>query len=198
MQPWTLLRQLRRQAGWTQAEAAAGRLTTSELSQIENGRVMPGPRTIRWLCARYGVDAEEVLNAYARLRQAERLRRDLYRAAVRMQRTQIAAALKRGQGLLGPFETRVYEALVHALAGQPGQAERLLTEAWKYGLQETGLTKRAVARVLVSEARVHFLAALACGRIGAAFEWQRRMRARVAALHPSGHQQGVIQSDRPL
>ncbi|MCL6626038.1 MAG: helix-turn-helix domain-containing protein [Alicyclobacillus shizuokensis] len=185
VEPWTLLRQLRRLAGLTQEQAAAGLLTTGELSQIENGRVLPGRRTVCALCARYGADADEVLSGYAPLRQRDRLRNEMYKAAMRAREPGDLLDPGPARGRLSRFERLVYAALAAALAGRTVAAEHLLTMAWQASLDGAGLTRRGADRILAVEARVHFLVALACGRLSAALEWQQKMCARARRLGPT-------------
>ena len=52
------VRLLRRAAGLSQAELAAGRFTKEYVSQIERGKTQPTRETLEWLAARLGTDRE--------------------------------------------------------------------------------------------------------------------------------------------
>jgi tetratricopeptide (TPR) repeat protein len=76
------VRLLRRSAGLSQAELAAGRFTKEYVSQIERGKTRPTPETLEWLAGRlatdrefleHGVSKAERERLEAALRDAERL-----------------------------------------------------------------------------------------------------------------------------
>jgi tetratricopeptide (TPR) repeat protein len=50
------VRALRKAAGLTQTELAAGRWTKEYVSQVERGKTSPGPATVSWLAERLGTD----------------------------------------------------------------------------------------------------------------------------------------------
>jgi tetratricopeptide (TPR) repeat protein len=76
------VRLLRRSAGLSQAELAAGRFSKEYVSQIERGKTRPTPETLEWLAGRLATDREflehgvgkaEKERLEAALRDAERL-----------------------------------------------------------------------------------------------------------------------------
>jgi len=76
------VRLLRRSAGLSQAELAAGRFSKEYVSQIERGKTRPTPETLEWLAGRlatdrefleHGVSKAEKERLEAALRDAERL-----------------------------------------------------------------------------------------------------------------------------
>jgi tetratricopeptide (TPR) repeat protein len=76
------VRTLRRSAGLSQAELAAGRFSKEYVSQIERGKTHPPPETLEWLAGRlatdrefleHGVSKADAETLDAELREAERL-----------------------------------------------------------------------------------------------------------------------------
>ncbi len=79
------VRALRRSAGLSQAELAAGRCSKEYVSQIERGKSRPSPETVAWLAERlgtdpgfleHGVSSEDVERLDSMLRDAEHLVED--------------------------------------------------------------------------------------------------------------------------
>jgi transcriptional regulator with XRE-family HTH domain len=77
----TRVRELRRAAGLTQDELAAGRFTKQYVSQIERGEVVPSGELLEWLALRLGVERAllETGVATADLEQLERTLADGHR-----------------------------------------------------------------------------------------------------------------------
>lgn len=76
------VRMLRRSAGLSQAELAAGRFSKEYVSQIERGKTRPTPETLEWLAGRLATDREFLEHGVSKaekerlesaLRDAERL-----------------------------------------------------------------------------------------------------------------------------
>src|SRR6476619_7064745 len=72
------LRELRRAAGLTQDEVAAGRFTKQSVSQIERGATVPSEEALEWIAARLGVEPGQLRTGLSAAEIA-RLGRDLER-----------------------------------------------------------------------------------------------------------------------
>jgi tetratricopeptide (TPR) repeat protein len=111
------VRLLRRTAGLSQAELAAGRFSKEYVSQIERGKTRPSPETLEWLAGRLDTDREFLEHGVSRADTAK-----------------LEAALARAEGLL---EARRYEEAARAFddvarAAVPARLKlrRLAGAAW--------------------------------------------------------------------
>jgi tetratricopeptide (TPR) repeat protein len=132
------VRTLRRSAGLSQAELAAGRFSKEYVSQIERGKTRPTPETLDWLAGRldtdrefleHGVSKADAAKADAALTEAERLTYSArYDDALRALRSARESA---GATPSPPVALRILrgEAWVRVRTGELGEAMLLLEEA---------------------------------------------------------------------
>jgi transcriptional regulator with XRE-family HTH domain len=111
------VRLLRRSAGLSQAELAAGRFSKEYVSQIERGKTRPTPETLEWLADRLATDRDYLEHGLSRADSAK-----------------LEASLVEAEGLL---EKRHYEEALRAFEGIVGasvparlELRRLAGAAW--------------------------------------------------------------------
>jgi hypothetical protein len=174
--------------------------------QIERGRILPSEDTLRGFALRLGMDAEQLLAAWAPWRSRQALREKLWSAAVQGD----ADVLRlQGRGLvrvLSPFEALVYQGLGEALGGEWFAADTCLDEAWMNPPPDPNLCRRGPvrrssvtggtdelayagawtaldqARALAADAMARVAICRGIGRLEAARYWEQRLQARMAAV----------------
>jgi tetratricopeptide (TPR) repeat protein len=114
------VRLLRRSAGLSQSELAAGRFSKEYVSQIERGKTRPTAETLEWLAGRLATDREFLEHGVSQA-EMERLEAELHGA-------ELLVEAHRYQDALGAFRA------LHEIAGSvvaPSLSLRLLRgEAW--------------------------------------------------------------------
>ena len=114
------VRSLRRSAGLSQEELAAGRFSKEYVSQIERGKTRPTPETLEWIAGRLDTDREFLEHGVTRA-DVERLEAALAEAERLLASAQYEDALR----VLGEASSRA------GASPAPAAALRLLrTEAW--------------------------------------------------------------------
>jgi len=131
------VRLLRRSAGLSQAELAAGRFSKEYVSQIERGKTRPSPETLEWLAGRLDTD-REFLEHGVRRAEAERLDAVLGEAELLIENARYDEALRalrdaRARSGLVPASVALRllrdEAWVRIRTGELETAMALLEEA---------------------------------------------------------------------
>lgn len=133
------LRQLRTATGLTQSELAGDRFSKEYVSQIERGKTRPTRKTIEWLAARLGVDAEFLASGVAT-----------------DERSRLEGALARAEALYEAGDDTeagdAFESLAPA-ARATGSPELQVRALVGTGLAKMRLSEHRAALELLSEAR---------------------------------------------
>ncbi len=132
------LRSLRRSAGLSQEELAAGRFSKEYVSQIERGKTRPTEETLEWLAERLATDREFLEHGLTRA-DAARLEATLVDAERMLEEARYADALRAFRGVRErvdagappTFRLRLLqgEAWAHIRLGELAEAMTLLEQA---------------------------------------------------------------------
>ena len=127
------VRTLRRSAGLSQAELAAGRFSKEYMSQIERGKTRPTRETLEWLAGRLETDTAYLEHGLSRA-DTERIEADALTAELLLDAHRYEEALLAFRAARGDAST----------AGSPSLGLRLVTgEAW--ALIRTGRLEEAMS-----------------------------------------------------
>jgi tetratricopeptide (TPR) repeat protein len=134
----TRVRTLRKTAGLTQTELAAGRFTKEYVSQIERGKTRPTTDTVVWLAERLGVDPDLLVTGVsagersrweAMLARADSLNERYEHAAAASQFAEVRAAARAAGARDLELRALAGEGWARLQEGELNDASALLTEA---------------------------------------------------------------------
>ena len=111
------VRLLRRSAGLSQAELAAGRFSKEYVSQIERGKTRPTRETLEWLAGRLATDREFLEHGVSKA-EAERFEAALCRAELLVEAHRYEDALQEFRGAREVASTISAPSLVRLLRGE--------------------------------------------------------------------------------